>query len=256
MEFFYIPNLSVTIPTKFSSDEREKNYITEIQQDVTTNTMMIFTDGSAQGNPFPAGSGVVIKNPGEHNSPVKLAKAITSWGSSYEGDIEAIKLGTDYAFENIGQAHSLFVYTDSQSAIKAIMAQSRESYHNETITKIRDNLTQISSLVEHIKLYCPAHKGIKKNEIADKLAKTASKKASHLPPRADISISKVKEINRQITLDKWGRRWENTNFHKYKQSVPELCKNSLRHRFLQLKETTRKGASKVLRLQTGHCMLN
>ena len=38
--------------------------------------------------------------------------------------------------------------------------------------------------------------------------------------------------------------------------MPELCKNSLRHRFLQLKETTRKGASKVLRLKTGHCMLN
>ena len=137
------------------------------------------------------------------------------------------------------------------------MAQSRESYHNETITKTRDNLTQISSLVEHIKLiYCPAHKGIRENEIADNLAKTASKKASHLPPRANISISKVKEINRQIMVDKWGRRWENTNFHKYKQSVPELCKNSLRHRFLQLKETTRKGASKVLRLKTGHCMLN
>ena len=57
----------------------------------------------------------MIKNPGQHNSPVKLAKAITSWGSSYEGEIEAIKLGTDYAFQNIG----LFVYTDSQSAIKA-----------------------------------------------------------------------------------------------------------------------------------------
>ena len=223
MEFFYIPNLSVTIPTKFSSDESEKNYITEIQQDVATNTMMIFFDSSAQGNPGPAGSGVVIKNPVQHNSPVKLVKAITSCGTSYEGEIEAYKLGTDYDFQNIVQANSLFIYADSQSTIKAIIAESRESYHNETITKIRDNLIQISSLVEHIKLiYCPAHKGIKENEITDNLAKTASRKASHLPPRADMSISKVKKINRQITLDKWGRRWENTNFHKYKQSVPEL----------------------------------
>ena len=38
--------------------------------------------------------------------------------------------------------------------------------------------------------------------------------------------------------------------------MPALCKNSLRQRFLQLKKTTRKGASKVLRLKTGHCMLN
>ena len=62
---------------------------------------------------------------------------------------------------------------------------------------------KITSLLEHVKLtYCPAHKGIKENEIADNIAKIASKKASHLPSRAGISISKVKEINRQITLDK------------------------------------------------------
>ena len=247
MEMFYIPNLSATILTKFSSGKGEKNYVTKIQQDFATNTMVIFTDGSD----------IVIKNPGHYNSPIKLAKVITSCGTSYEGEIEAIKVGTDYAFHNIGQANSLFIYIDSQPAIKAIMAQSRESYNNETITKIRDNLIQISSLVEYIKLiYCPAHKGMKENEISDNLAKTASKNASHLPPRAEMYLSKVKEINRQITLDKLGRRCENSNFHKYKQSVPVLCKNSLRHRLLQLKETTRKGASKVLRLKTGHCMLN
>ena len=96
------------------------------------------------------------------------------------------------------------------------MAQSRESYHNETITKIRDNLIHISSLVERIKLiYCPVHKSTKENEIADILAKTASKKAFHLLPRTDISLSKLKKINRQITSGKWSRRWENINFHKY-----------------------------------------
>ena len=105
----------------------------------------------------------MIKNPGHHSLPIKLAKAITSCGRSYEGETEANKLGTDHAFQNIDQANSLYIYTDSQSAILAIMAQSRESYHNETITKIRDNLIQISSLVKHIKLmYCPEHKGINK----------------------------------------------------------------------------------------------
>ena len=38
--------------------------------------------------------------------------------------------------------------------------------------------------------------------------------------------------------------------------MPTLCKNSLTHRFLQLKKTTRTVAPKVLRLKTGHCMLN
>ena len=95
------------------------------------------------------------------------------------------------------------------------MTQSRESYNNETITRIRDNLIQISSLVEHMKLiYCPAHKDIKENEVANNLAKTASKNASHLPPRTDMSLSKGKDINREIILNKWSRRWENTSFHK------------------------------------------
>ena len=80
METFYIPNLSVTLPTKFSSDKGEKNYITELQHDVPANTIMIFSDGSARGNP---GSGVVTKNPGHHSSPFKLAKTIASCGTSY-----------------------------------------------------------------------------------------------------------------------------------------------------------------------------
>ena len=70
--------------------------------------MMVFTDGSAQHNPGRTGSGVVIKNPGCHSSLIKFAKAITSCGTSYEGEIKAIKLGTDYVFQNIGQANSLF----------------------------------------------------------------------------------------------------------------------------------------------------
>ena len=74
--------------------------------------------------------------------------------------------------------------------------------------------------MEHIKLmYCPAHKGIKENEIAANLVETASKESSHLPPEADISLSKVKKINRQIPLDKWHKTWENPYFHKSKQPI-------------------------------------
>ena len=51
----------------------------------------------------------MIKNPGHHSSPIKLAKAITSCGTSYEGGKESIKLGTDFAFQNIAQANSHFI---------------------------------------------------------------------------------------------------------------------------------------------------
>ena len=56
---------------------------------------MIFTEGSVHGNPVPTGSGVVIKNPEHHSSPIKLAKVITTCGTSYEDEIGSIKLDTD-----------------------------------------------------------------------------------------------------------------------------------------------------------------
>ena len=71
-----------------------------------------------------------------HSLLIKLAKSITSCGTSYEGDTEVIKLATDHTFKSTGQANNLFIYTDSQSVVKATMTKSRESYHNETITQI------------------------------------------------------------------------------------------------------------------------
>ena len=56
---------------------------------------MIFTDGSVHGNLVPIGSGVVIRNPEYHSSPIKLAKVVTTCGTSYEGEIGSIKLDTD-----------------------------------------------------------------------------------------------------------------------------------------------------------------
>ena len=96
MEIFYIP-------TKFSSDEVEKNYITEILQDVAT--LMIFTDGSAQGNPGPTGSDVVIKNPGHHScGKVKHELRVTSYefkSTCYEFKSTSYKFRyTSYEFKS------------------------------------------------------------------------------------------------------------------------------------------------------------
>ena len=59
-----------------------------------------------------------------------------------------------------------------------------------------------------------------------------------------------------MTIDKWARRWANSNSIKSKEFVPVICENSLKHRLLQLKHTTRRGLSKTLPLKSGHCMLN
>ena len=104
--------------------------------------------------------------------------------------------------------------------------------------------------VDEIKrIYCPAHKGIYEIQMADSLAKVAAKKATHLPPRIYLTMSDLKNANSKMTIDKWARRWVDYSSHKYKELVPVICKNSLKHKLLQPKNTARRGLSKILRLK-------
>ena len=121
--------------------------------------MLIFTDGSAQDN-----LGLTRSKQGLKSVPIKKVKTI-SRGASFEGELEAIFMGTEYIKDNPGSSsNNCHIYTDSQAAIKAIIGQSRESYHN-TIRNIRENLMNICQTVDETKLvYCPAHKGMAENE--------------------------------------------------------------------------------------------
>ena len=62
-----------------------------------------------QGNDGPIESSAVIKKMGYHNVPIRLAKAISFCGTSYEGEVQPINLGIDVA-TNINQASSLLIY--------------------------------------------------------------------------------------------------------------------------------------------------
>ena len=118
-------------------------------------------------------------------------------GSSYEGELEAIKIATEYAKDNISPSNdSLHIFSDWQSGILAVTSQNRENYHNSTIRAIRGNLMDISPKVQNRLVYCPAHQGMEENELADSLAKTASKKAKHIQPNTQLSPSEIQQGNK------------------------------------------------------------
>ena len=90
--------------------------------------MMIFTDGSALGNPGP---GVVIKKNGSESTEIKIAHAVTKMGTSYPGELHAIRKGTTYARENINTStENLHIFADSQAAIQAIIEQNHKNHHD------------------------------------------------------------------------------------------------------------------------------
>ena len=59
-----------------------EDYIKYIKA-LSNEKMMIFTDGSALGNPGPTGSGVVVKKIGSKSTEIKIAHAVMKMGTSY-----------------------------------------------------------------------------------------------------------------------------------------------------------------------------
>ena len=58
-----------------------------------------------------------------------------------------------------------------------------------------------------------------------------------------------------LSISKWTRRWENSKHLKYKNIVPSITHKKLTLRAILLKNTSRKGISKIAKLKTGDSML-
>ena len=162
-------------------------------------------------------------------------------GTSYEGEMKAIKLAVEYANENITSAHdNLHLFSDSQAAILFITCQ--DCKKDNSMNNFYDNIKII---------YCPAHIGIEGNELVDGLAKTGAKKAKHLQPDPKITLPQLKQSNKVLSIKKWSRRWNNSFQHKYKNIVPNITQQNLAKRSILLKNTSRNGTTKIIRLKQG-----
>ena len=74
-------------------------------------------------------------------------------GSSYERELKAIKIATEYARDNLSLSNdSLHIFSDYQSAILTIMSQNGEMYHSSTLRVIRENLMGISPKVQKLRI--------------------------------------------------------------------------------------------------------
>ena len=58
-----------------------------------------------------------------------------------------------------------------------------------------------------------------------------------------------------LSISKWTRRWENSKHTKYKDIDPSISQKKLTLRAILLRNTSRRGISKIARLKTGHSML-
>ena len=134
LEIFSIPNMLTILPEQSLANVNAQNpifkqYLDLINKDINDNTMLAYTDGSALKNPGLTAQGVLIKVQGHKSIQIKLAKAISSKGTSFDGELAAILMATQYALTHLTKEHDSFnIYSDCQAAICAITEISSEFF--------------------------------------------------------------------------------------------------------------------------------
>lgn len=154
----------------------------------------IYTDGSKSDAGVGAGY-CIFKNDNnyevEHTAQIKLSTDC----SAFQAEIFAILKATDYLIEHTSAHKTRIVnlYSDSQSAISAIQNINTNS---PIINKIHNNLILID--LDYLSIsWVKGHANIFGNEIADKIAKKASRMKVK-PAYAKISLEVIKQKEKEI----------------------------------------------------------
>jgi ribonuclease HI len=131
------------------------------------NAIHIWTDGACEGNPGPAGLGVVIIDGGEHR---ELSEYLGQ-GTNNIAELTAILRGLESVAD---RARPVIVYSDSQYSIGLLSQNWKAKANAELVAKLRGLLRQFTD-VRFVKV--AAHSGIPLNERVDELARNAITRA-------------------------------------------------------------------------------
>ena len=193
-----------------SKDEQTEN-IRDFLNQSTDREVLLFTDGSALGNPGPTGAGAVAYVDGYKCSPVLLKKGVSPLSNNYTGELVGIQIGLEFLSElDYVQNRSIHILTDCQPAIKTALGNQLPKNKIDIVFDIKNSLGKIQERNNKIIVHwVPGHKEIEGNELADKQAKGAASEMC----KPDIPVEPifdkkeaVTEIKKQM-VTKWNRKY-------------------------------------------------
>ncbi|XP_068234203.1 uncharacterized protein [Palaemon carinicauda] len=162
------------------------------------NTIHIYCDGSVNGNK--AGCGVVVREYYENDVSVDemMSKRIEDETSSTVAELHAIHEGLKMV---VNKTKDIFVFVDSQSALLAL--NSKTSTKSEVVVLCKGLVCRLQEKGITVKFYwVPSHIGISLNEVADNLAKEATRKPD-IDIETSMSLNRIKRGMR-IKQEVWG----------------------------------------------------
>lgn len=123
-----------------------------------------FTDGACSGNPGPAGSGVVLVEPGG-----KLHEGLEYLGQATNNVAELTAILRALEWIPADAPGPIVVHTDSQYAIGVLQKGWKAKANQELVAHIKRVVQERRALLR----YVPGHEGVPLNERADELAREA-----------------------------------------------------------------------------------
>ena len=196
------PNISKEIfnSTKNIKDNNEKGLIaTEIINTVWGNSLHIYTDGSLDPRTNAVGSSMYVPY-FKYSKSVKLENG----ASIFTAELFAILLSLEWI-----EVQPIYtcIFSDCLSAIQAI---SQFNPKNKFVCDIRHILISIQQQANRVVFeWIPGHCGIKGNEMADQIAKQASKKHK-IDTILPQTISEAKHLLNNNVKQLWQSEWNET----------------------------------------------
>ncbi len=108
-------------------------------QAIPDRTPIIFTDGSALGNPGACGAAAVCYPTGMSNQHLILNKPLSSRNTSYHGELFALKLAVEFCIDwnKTHNCREVHILSDCQLVISCVTSSDLHRSHQDIIDDIR-----------------------------------------------------------------------------------------------------------------------